>query len=97
MVVSGGGWDVRVRGWLVGASNVTELCTHPTSPSSDVVGSDGYYCNMETRALHPLCSSLKADECVSIDIESGKVQKRTSLGKRITNVNYRSYKKVSVL
>ncbi|KFY09861.1 hypothetical protein V492_05317 [Pseudogymnoascus sp. VKM F-4246] len=78
------------------AHNATELCTHPTSHSSDVVGSDGYYCNMETRELHPLCSSLKVDGCVSIDIESGKVQKRTSLGKRTANVHYRSYEKVSV-
>jgi hypothetical protein len=78
------------------AHNATELCTHPTSHSSDVVGSDGYYCNMETRELHPLCSSLNIDGCVSIDIESGKVQKRTSLGKRTASVNYRSYEKVSV-
>lgn len=66
------------------------------SHSSDVIGSDGYYCNMETRELHPLCSSIKVDGCVSVDIESGKVQKRISLGKRTANVHYRSYENVSV-
>ncbi|OBT61310.1 hypothetical protein VE03_09597 [Pseudogymnoascus sp. 23342-1-I1] len=76
--------------------NATELCMHPMSHSSDVVGLDGYYCNMEIRELRPLCSSLDVEGCVIFDIESRKVQKRVSLGKRTANVNYRSYEKASV-
>lgn len=78
------------------AHNATELCTHPMSHSSDVFGSDGYYCNMETRELHTLCSSFDVNGCVGVDIESGKVQRRVSLGKRTADVHYRSYDKVAV-
>jgi hypothetical protein len=57
----------------------------------DVVGSDGYYCNMETRELFPLCEKEEIDGCVNVDARSGKIIKRASVAKRATELHLRSY------
>ncbi|KAK5173155.1 uncharacterized protein LTR77_003277 [Saxophila tyrrhenica] len=41
-----------------------QLCNSKTSFGPDFVGSDGKFCDMETKALSPLCSNEDVDGCV---------------------------------
>ncbi|PGH19555.1 hypothetical protein AJ80_03891 [Polytolypa hystricis UAMH7299] len=74
--------------------NATELCQHEMSYGPDAVGSDGYFCNMATRELHPLCSFQDVEGCVNVDMNGQHVTKRASVAKRSVNLGYRSYEKV---
>ncbi|KAF2197632.1 hypothetical protein GQ43DRAFT_458389 [Delitschia confertaspora ATCC 74209] len=74
--------------------NATELCQHNMSYGPDAVGSDGYYCNMATRELLPLCSFQNVEGCVDVDTENKHVRKRTYVAKRSVDLHYRSYEKL---
>lgn len=76
------------------AHNATELCQSSMSYGPDAVGSDGYYCNMETRELFPVCKFHNVEGCVNVDVAGGKVNKRASLGKRSADLNLRAYKRI---
>ncbi|PGH00123.1 hypothetical protein AJ79_08306 [Helicocarpus griseus UAMH5409] len=76
------------------SDNATELCRHEMSYGPDAIGSDGFYCNMATRELSPLCSVQDAEGCVNVDEEGQVVTKRASVAKRSVNMHYRSYEKL---
>ncbi|KAF2269751.1 hypothetical protein CC78DRAFT_528924 [Lojkania enalia] len=76
--------------------NATELCQHEMSYGPDAVGSDGYYCDMATRELHPLCDFYAVDGCVSIDVKNNKITKRSSVAKRSADIHFRSYEKLDM-
>lgn len=76
--------------------NATELCQHEMSYGPDAVGSDGYYCNMASRELLPLCSHDDVEGCVHIDTEKRIISKRSYPAKRSADLHYRSYHKVDL-
>lgn len=77
--------------------NATELCGHDMSYGPDAVGSDGYFCDMATRELHPLCSYQDVQGCVNVDVEKNKITKRSTVAKRSMDLHYRSYDKFDVM
>lgn len=76
------------------AHTAAHLCGHAKSWGPDFVGSDGYFCDMETKTLSPLCSTKEVEGCVDVDAEGKKITKRTSVARRTVNTTHRSYKKV---
>lgn len=77
--------------------NATELCNDEMSHGPDAVGSDGYFCDMAARELHPLCSLQDVHGCVNIDVNSNKITKRSTVAKRSVNLQYRSYDKLELI
>jgi hypothetical protein len=77
--------------------NATELCEHEMSYGPDAVGSDGYFCDMATRELHPLCSFRDIHGCVNVDVENNKITKRSTVAKRSMDLDYRSYDKLDLM
>lgn len=77
--------------------NATELCQDEMSYGPDAVGSDGYYCDMSTRELFPLCSFQDVKGCVNVDAKNNKITKRSSVAKRSAHLVYRSYDKLHML
>ncbi|PVI06875.1 hypothetical protein DM02DRAFT_581396 [Periconia macrospinosa] len=74
--------------------NATELCLHPMSFGPDAVGSDGYFCNMKTRELTPLCTFKDVEGCIDVDQTNSKISKRSSVAKRSASLHVRSYEQV---
>jgi len=74
--------------------NATELCSHPMSYGPDAAGSDGYFCDMQTRELTPLCSFQDVDGCINVDEAGSKITKRSAVAKRSANLHVRSYETV---
>lgn len=74
--------------------NATELCSHPMSFGPDAVGSDGYFCDMTTRELTPLCSFKDVEGCIDVDQVNNKISKRSSVAKRSARLHIRSYEQV---
>lgn len=72
-----------------------ELCESATSWGPDFVGSDGRFCDMDAKTLHPLCSCEDVDDCVEIDDEAKVVKKRSTVARRSVHTIHRSYSKVS--
>lgn len=77
--------------------NATELCLDDLSYGPDAVGSDGYYCDMSTRELSPLCSFQDVEGCVNVDAQKNKITKRSSVAKRSVHLVHRSYDKMHML
>ncbi|KAF2010488.1 hypothetical protein BU24DRAFT_399872 [Aaosphaeria arxii CBS 175.79] len=79
------------------SDNATMLCQSETSYGPDAIGSDGYYCNMATRELFPLCEMHNVEGCINIDKDNKVVTKRSLVAKRSTDLHYRSYTQVDHL
>lgn len=71
------------------------LCSHPNSYGPDFVGSDGYFCDMETKTLTPLCSTKDVDGCVEVDNDEKAVVKRSSIARRTVRTKHKAYKKIT--
>ncbi|KAH7389281.1 hypothetical protein DE146DRAFT_663712 [Phaeosphaeria sp. MPI-PUGE-AT-0046c] len=97
--------DVKRAAWMdkrllvsnFANDNATELCNHEMSYGPDAVGSDGHFCDMATRELHPLCSSQDVHGCVNIDVQNNKITKRSTVAKRFVDLDYRSYDKLDLI
>lgn len=80
-------------------SNITShkssnLCNSATSWGPDFVGSDGYFCDMETKTLTPLCITENVDGCMEIDNSQKKVTKRSNVPRREVSTDLKSYEHV---
>jgi hypothetical protein len=78
-----------------------DLCESETSVSSDFVGSDGIYCNQETKEWSYLCSTQNVDGCVNLDELEGQghvtrrsITKRSDGFKRAVDSGVKDYGKV---
>jgi hypothetical protein len=85
---------------LIVSQNITshtahDLCGSDTSYGPDFVGSDGYYCDMGSKTLFPLCSTENIDGCLDIDHGAKSVVKRTTVGRRDAKLAHKTYKKVT--
>lgn len=62
---------VQMRRTLIHSSysnhNATALCPRENFWSSDFIGVDDVYCDMETRTTYPLCSREDVEGCVVFD------------------------------
>ena len=72
-----------------------QLCNSATSWGPDFIGSDGRFCDMNTKTLSPLCSSEDIEGCVEVDENEGTLVKRMNVARRSANVVHKSYKKIS--
>ena len=72
-----------------------QLCNSATSWGPDFIGSDGRFCDMNTKTLSPLCSSEDIEGCVEVDENEGTLMKRMNVARRSANVVHKSYKKIS--
>jgi hypothetical protein len=84
---------------LIVSQNITahsahDVCGSETSYGPDFVGSDGYYCDMESHTLTPLCSTENVDGCLDIDHTAKTVVKRTTVSRRDATIAHKTYKKV---
>ncbi|KAF2759802.1 hypothetical protein EJ05DRAFT_310028 [Pseudovirgaria hyperparasitica] len=57
--------------------NATEMCLSPTSWGPDFVGTDGYFCDMATRELTPLCATKQVPGCLEMDHPARTLRKRS--------------------
>lgn len=73
-----------------------ELCEDPMSLGPDFIGVDGYFCDMQTRELTPLCESHPINGCLEINHQDKNLVKRRSLGKRDLDVTHKEYLRVEV-
>lgn len=55
-----------------------ELCMDENSYGPDFVGSDGYFCDMETKTLLPLCSTENVAGCVTLDVDGMSISNHSS-------------------
>ncbi|KAM0704790.1 hypothetical protein Q7P35_007576 [Cladosporium inversicolor] len=62
-----------------------ELCTSETS-----WGPDGNFCDMDTKALMPLCSSQDVHGCVEVDESERTLVKRMNVARRSADVVHKS-------
>lgn len=69
-----------------------ELCESETSYGPDFVGSDGMYCDMETKTMSPLCSFQKVDGCFEVDEEKKTLTKTSNIARREVNSVHKTYK-----
>ena len=67
-----------------------QLCSHPNSVGPDFIGSCGYFCDMATKTLSPLCSTLQQDGCIQVTT-NGTLTKRTSVARRSVDLVHKSY------
>lgn len=77
-------------------SNITRhkaegLCSSETSWGPDFVGTDGYFCDMGSKTLSPLCSTADVNGCVNIDEEGNRITKRSTVAKRSVEIAHKSY------
>lgn len=77
-------------------SNVTqhsaeELCSSETSWGPDFIGSDGYFCDMSSKTLTPLCSKQNVNGCINFDDDDKAISKRSSVAKRTVDSPHKSY------
>lgn len=70
------------------------LCEHPMSWGPDFIGSDGYFCDMKTHTLSPLCSTLKVPGCVSLDNKDVKRTVRDASSTQWTDEVHHSYNRI---
>lgn len=70
------------------------MCSSDTAWGPDFVGTDGYFCDMETHTLSPLCSTKDIDGCVNIDDEGNVVNKRSIGPKRAVEHSFKTYNKI---
>lgn len=68
-----------------------ELCSSPTSWGPDFIDPHGWYCDMESKTLHALCSVKKVAGCV--DVDGKALKKRGTHGKR--EARLKTYKTVT--
>lgn len=88
--------------WIVDrlvVSNLTQhraadLCDSETSWGPDFIGSDGLFCDMQTKTLTPLCSAHDVDGCLNVDSLEKRVTKRATVAKRLVDLDHKSYQRV---
>lgn len=69
-----------------------ELCNSPTSRGSDFVSIDeGLFCDMETKALYPLCSSEVKSQCFDLEHERLQMIKRSKPGIQAREAPFKPY------
>ncbi|KAI9172760.1 Non-reducing end alpha-L-arabinofuranosidase BoGH43A [Paramyrothecium foliicola] len=69
------------------------LCGSDKSWGPDFVGTDGYFCDMETKTLTPLCSMEDVNGCVEVDEEAMAIRKRSNVARREIQTTHKVYKK----
>ncbi|KAF2088543.1 hypothetical protein K490DRAFT_64592 [Saccharata proteae CBS 121410] len=74
--------------------NATDLCANEMSHGPDMVDSHGYYCDMDTKTVHPLCSVAQTDDCVDFDESSGALNKRSLDEFGVQSIHKRSFDKI---
>ncbi|KAK7425868.1 hypothetical protein QQZ08_007582 [Neonectria magnoliae] len=70
------------------------LCSSETSWGPDFVGTDGMFCDMDTKTLIPLCSTKKVQGCIDIDDEKKVATKRFVTTKRDVSTTHKEYKTI---
>ena len=69
-----------------------ELCNSPTSRGSDFASVDeGLFCDMETKALYPLCSSEVKSQCFDLEHQRLQMIKREKSGVQARDAPFKSY------
>lgn len=77
---------------IMSSKSAEALCSSETSWGPDLVGSDGKFCDMETKTLSPICGSGPATEdCIVVDAERNHTRKRTSIARRAIMLPHKSY------
>jgi hypothetical protein len=87
--------NVLVVSPTIATHKAAELCNSATSWGPDFVGSDGYYCDMGTHTLSPLCSTEDVDGCVDVDSKANAVTKRSVGPKRAVDHKHKEYTKIN--
>ncbi|OAR01230.1 hypothetical protein LLEC1_00186 [Akanthomyces lecanii] len=77
-------------------SNITqhsteELCSSETAWGPDFIGSDGYFCDMSSKTLIPICSKQNVDGCINLHDNDKAITKRSAIAKRVINSPHKSY------
>lgn len=78
------------------SQSAKELCNSRTSRGSDFVSvNEGLFCDMETKTLHPLCSTDKSVECFDLHADKLQLHRRggAKLGQKEKSV--KQYKTIS--
>lgn len=73
----------------------SELCQSSTSWGPDLVGADGYFCDMDAKELLPLCSTEVVNGCIEYDEVQKAITKRSVIARREVKSVHRSYKTVT--
>jgi len=72
------------------------LCKHDKSRGPDFVSmAENLFCDMEARALYPLCSASKKSECFALDKDQKKISKRGNDESGANDALHRDYHKVT--
>jgi hypothetical protein len=71
-----------------------ELCSSATLWGPDFISPDGQFCDMDLKALMPLCSAHDVNGCVEIEENKGLLVKRMSVARREAEVVHKSYRKI---
>lgn len=72
-----------------------DLCNSKTSWGPDFVGSDGYFCDMHTKTMTPVCSFHNVDGCINVNTKDKTTTKRFSVAKRQVEKEHKTYGTVS--
>ncbi|KAL7942577.1 hypothetical protein V8C42DRAFT_360011 [Trichoderma barbatum] len=72
-----------------------DVCNSATSWGPDFVGSDGLFCDMNTKILIPICSFHDIDGCIDVNLDNQTITKRSNVAKRRIETRYKTYGTVS--
>ncbi|KAF2763110.1 hypothetical protein EJ05DRAFT_506744 [Pseudovirgaria hyperparasitica] len=73
--------------------DASELCNSKTSWGPDFVA-NGFFCDMETKTLHPLCENNPIEGCHELDTSTKTIQRRATVAKREAIIPHKSYSNV---
>ncbi|OTA02538.1 hypothetical protein A9Z42_0028970 [Trichoderma parareesei] len=91
------------RGWTedrlivstISQHMAADLCNSATSWGPDFIGSDGMFCDMETKTMTPVCSLHDVDGCINVNVEDKTTSKRSAVAKRQVETKHKSYGTIS--
>lgn len=72
--------------------NATKLCSSPTSYGPDLIDVHGYYCDMETKVVSPLCTTSDTEGCINLQEDGNLTEKRSVVrGRGAVHSHKRAY------